>query len=222
MTRVLEIVESQIVRKLEQSRVIALAEFDDADQAEIAGRALVAGGCDCVEIQRPQPAILRAACRVDGLIVGVGNLRSVDDAEIAQRAGAQFATATATNAEIVHACRELELPFFPGVMTPTEIERLALLGVRVMRVFPATPLGGAAYLQAVAACFPTLRFVPSGGIDPQQVRGYLRTPSVLAVGVEGLLGHDLLRSRSYSRIEWLTREAMRGASRQLRPVSAQP
>ena len=159
---------------------------------------------------------------MDGLLVGAGNLRSPQDAEAAVRAGAHFATATATNTEVVHACRELELPFFPGVTTPTEIERLALLGVRVMRVFPATPLGGPAYLQAIAESYPELRFIPSGGIGPEHVRGYLRTPSVIAVGVGGLVGKDLLRSHSYGRIEWLAHEAVRGLRPSLRPVAARP
>jgi 2-dehydro-3-deoxyphosphogluconate aldolase/(4S)-4-hydroxy-2-oxoglutarate aldolase len=222
MERVLEIVESQAVRRLEEARVIALGEFDDPEQAELAGRALVAGGCDCVEVRRAQLASLRAIGRVDGLTVGVGNLRSACDAETAVRAGAQFATADATNTEVVLACRELELPFFPSVMTPTEIERLALLGVRVMRIFPASPLGGPAYVRTLAESYPELRFIPSGGIGPEQVRGYLRSPSVVAVAVEGLLGSDLLRSHSYKRVEWLTREAMTGAKPQLRPVFAQP
>jgi 2-dehydro-3-deoxyphosphogluconate aldolase/(4S)-4-hydroxy-2-oxoglutarate aldolase len=222
MMRVMEIVEAQVLRSLEQVRVIALGEFEDAEQAAAAGAALVAAGCACVEIQGGQLAMLRAARGVDGLVVGAGNLRSAADAEVAVRAGAQFATATATNTEIVHACRELELPFFPGVTTPTEVERLALLGVRVMRVFPATPLGGPAYLQALADSYPELRFIPGGGIGPEQVRGYLRIPSVVAVGVGGLLGKDLLRSQSFGRIEWLAREAVRGAEPQFRPVAAHP
>ena len=166
MMRVLEIVEAQVLRRLGQARVIALAEFEDAEQAEAAGAALLAGGCASVEVQCGHLAVLRAARAVEGLTVGAGNVRTGEDVELAVRAGAQFATATATNTEIVRACRELELPFFPGVTTPTEIERLALLGVRVMRVFPATPLGGPAYLQALAECYPELRFIPSGGIGP--------------------------------------------------------
>jgi 2-dehydro-3-deoxyphosphogluconate aldolase/(4S)-4-hydroxy-2-oxoglutarate aldolase len=222
MMRVLEIVEAQVLRRLGQARVIALAEFEDAEQAEAAGAALLAGGCASVEVQCGHLAVLRAARAVEGLTVGAGNVRSGEDVELAVRAGAQFATATATNTEIVRACRELELPFFPGVTTPTEIERLALLGVRVMRVFPATPLGGPAYLQALAECYPELRFIPSGGIGPEQIRGYLRIPSVVAVGVGGLLAKELLRSQSYSRIEWLAREAVRGAEPQFRPVAAHP
>jgi 2-dehydro-3-deoxyphosphogluconate aldolase/(4S)-4-hydroxy-2-oxoglutarate aldolase len=221
MSRVLEILEGQVVRRIEQVRVIALAELDDAEQAEKAGTSLVAAGCGCVEVENGGLGVLRAARRVDGLLVGAGNLRSPQDAEVAARAGVHFATANATNTDVVRACRELELPFFPGVTTPTEIERLAMLGVRGMRVFPAAPLGGANYVQALAESYPELRFLPSGGIGPEHVRGYLRLDTVLGVSVCGIVGKDLLRSHSYARIEWLAGEAVRGARPQLRPVATQ-
>jgi 2-dehydro-3-deoxyphosphogluconate aldolase/(4S)-4-hydroxy-2-oxoglutarate aldolase len=113
--------------------------------------------------------------------------------------------------EVVHACRELELPFFPGVATPSEIERLTLLGVRTLRVFPAELLGGPAFLQAMAAIFPDVRFIPCGGIGPESLRGYLNLPSVLAVAGSGVIRADLLRSENFERIEWLAREAVRAA-----------
>ena len=99
--------------------------------------------------------------------------------------GAHFATAPATNMEVVHACRELELPFFPGVATPSEIERLVVLGLRTLRVFPAAPLGGPAFLQAVAAIYPDVQFIPAGGIGPEALRQYLQIPAVLAVAGAG-------------------------------------
>jgi 2-dehydro-3-deoxyphosphogluconate aldolase / (4S)-4-hydroxy-2-oxoglutarate aldolase len=211
MMRMMEIVETQVLRRLEQTRMIALAELEDADEAETAGAALLAAGCSCLEIQSARIGVLRGARRVEGLLVGAGNLRSAEEADAAVRAGAHFATASATNIEVVHACRELELPFFPGVATPTEIERLAILGVRVVRVFPALALGGPAYLAAIAATYPDMRFIPSGGIGPELLREYLRIPSVVAVGVSGLIRKDLLRSHSFGRIEWLAGEAMRAA-----------
>jgi 2-dehydro-3-deoxyphosphogluconate aldolase/(4S)-4-hydroxy-2-oxoglutarate aldolase len=111
--------------------------------------------------------------------------------------------------KVVHACRELELPFFPGVATPSEIGRLAALGVRTVRVFPVELLGGPAFLEAVAPIYPDMRFIPSGTIGPESLRGYLRVPSVLAVAGNGLVRKDLLRAHNYERIEWLAGEAVR-------------
>ena len=209
MTRVMEITETQIVTRLGQARIVAIAALDAPEQAEAAGAALMRGGLRCVELTLPRLAVIRAARRVDGLLVGAGNVHTVEQAEEALRGGAHFATAPATNMEVVHACRELELPFFPGVATPSEIERLALLGLRTLRLFPAAPLGGPAYLQAVAAIYPELRFLPSGGIGPETLRSYLGLPCVLAVAGGGVVRPDLMRSGSYDRIEWLARESVR-------------
>src|SRR5262245_32333171 len=101
MTRVMEIVETQVVHRLEQTRMVALAEIREPDQAEVAGAALVRGGIDCLELQSPSMPVLRAAARVEGLLVGAGNVHDAATAEAAERAGADFATAPGTNVEVI-------------------------------------------------------------------------------------------------------------------------
>jgi 2-dehydro-3-deoxyphosphogluconate aldolase/(4S)-4-hydroxy-2-oxoglutarate aldolase len=209
MTRVMEIAETQVTARLARSRIIALGTFEFAEQVELAGNSLLLGGVDCLEIVNPSIGLLRAARRVDGLVVGAGHVQTVEQAEAAVQGGAHFATAPATNMEVVHACRELELPLFPGVATPSEIERLALLGIRTQRLFPAEPLGGPALLAAVAAIYPEVQFIPAGGIGPEALRPYLQIPSVLAVSCAGLVRGDLLRALNYERIEWLARDTQR-------------
>ena len=119
--------------------------------------------------------------------------------------GAHFGTAPATNTEVLWACRELELPSFPGAATPSELERLALLGVPAPPALPDRAAGRWALVAAVAATSPRVRFLPSGGIGPEALRAYLNEPAVLAVAVGGVLREELLRSRGHSRIEWLAR-----------------
>jgi 2-dehydro-3-deoxyphosphogluconate aldolase / (4S)-4-hydroxy-2-oxoglutarate aldolase len=209
MTRVMEIAETQVVARLAQTRIIALAAIDDAEQAELVGGRIVRAGVPVLELAHARLGLIRAARRVDGLLVGVGNVHTPEAAEIAYRGGAHFATAPVTDMEVIHACRELELPFFPGVATPTEIGRLAALGVRTVRVFPVDLLGGPAFVEAVAPVYPDMRFIASGTIGPESLRGYLRVPSVLAVAGNGLVRKDLLRAHNYERIEWLAGEAVR-------------
>lgn len=205
--------ETQTLRRLEQARIVALVAPETPDLTEHVGAALLRGGVACLELSTPEPTLIRAARALDGLLVGAGNLRTVQQAEGALRAGAHFATAPVTNTEVMWACRELELPFFPGAATPSEVERLALLGARTIRVFPAAPLGGAPYLQALAATCPEVRFLPSGGIGPESLRPYLALPAVAAIGTAGLAGPELLRARNYDRIEWMAREATRAITR---------
>jgi 2-dehydro-3-deoxyphosphogluconate aldolase/(4S)-4-hydroxy-2-oxoglutarate aldolase len=209
MTRVMDITETAILARLAQTRIIALAALDDPEQVETVGASLSRGGVPCLELTHARLGTIRAARRVEGLLVGVGNVQSPDAAEIASRAGAHFATASVTDMEVVHACRELELPFFPGAATPSEIGRLSALGVRTVRLFPVDLLGGPAFVEAVASVYPHMRFIPSGTIGPESLRGYLKVPSVLAVAGNGLVRADLVRTRHYDRIEWLAGEAVR-------------
>lgn len=207
------ITEVRILQRLERARVIALAAPDTPALATHLGAALLRGGITCMELAHPDATLIRAARHVDDLLVGAGNVRTVDDVELAARAGAHFGTSPVTNTEVLWACRELEFPLFPGAATPSEVERLALLGVTTIRLFPTMPLGGAAFVQALAATFPEGRFVPSGGIGPEALRPLLALPSVVAVGTSGIAHPDLVKVRNYDRIEWMAREASRTVPR---------
>ena len=190
--------EAEVVRRLAVLRVLPVATLDDADQAERVGRALVAGGLACLEVafrSGAAPAALRRAREVEGLLVGAGTVLTTEQAEAAFEAGAQFAVAPGTNEEVVSSCRELGLPFFPGVATPTEIERARALGLRTLKVFPASTVGGVSFLKAVTATYPDVRFMPTGGIGPDNAAEYLALPSVLAIGGSWLVQAELLRAR---------------------------
>ena len=97
-------------------------------------------------------------------------------------AGARFAVAPGTNDEVVEAAQRAGVPFVPGVATPSEIEHARSLGCTVLKVFPASVLGGPAFVKAVAPVYPDVRFVPTGGISPENVASYLELPAVLACG----------------------------------------
>ena len=208
-TRV-ELVETTILDRLGELRVLPVATVDDPDQAEALGHALVAGGIACVEITlRTEAAIeaIRRASEIDGLLVGAGTVLSVKQAEAAHLAGAAFAVAPGTNEDVIATCDGMGLPFFPGVATPTEIERAHRLGRRTVKIFPAAQLGGPGFVRAVAATFPDVRFLPTGGIGPENLRDYLAVPSVLAVGGSWLVRPELVHAGRFDEIEQLAREA---------------
>jgi 2-dehydro-3-deoxyphosphogluconate aldolase/(4S)-4-hydroxy-2-oxoglutarate aldolase len=205
----MDIAETSVIARLAQTRIVAVAPIDDPDQVAVTGASVARGGVPCLELTHARLATIRAARSVDRLLVGVANVLTPEAAETAALAGAHYATAPVTDMEVVHACRELELPFFPGAATASEIARLAALGVRAIRLFPVDLLGGPAFVEAVASIHPDLWFMPSGTIGPESLRGYLKLPSVLAVAGNGLVRPDLLRVRHYDRIEWLAGEAVR-------------
>jgi 2-dehydro-3-deoxyphosphogluconate aldolase / (4S)-4-hydroxy-2-oxoglutarate aldolase len=204
-----------IADRLAEARVVPVTSFETADQAHATGAALMRGGISCIEVTFRTAVAAEAitqARELDGLLVGAGTLLSAEQVRAAVDAGAQFGVAPGTNRSVIEAALELGLPFFPGVATPSEIEQARSLGAEVMKVFPAGPIGGPSFLKAVAAVYPEVRFIPTGGVDASTVADYLAVPSVLAVGGSWIAPSNLIRERRYDEIERLAHGARKRVS----------
>jgi 2-dehydro-3-deoxyphosphogluconate aldolase/(4S)-4-hydroxy-2-oxoglutarate aldolase len=202
---------SDVVDRLATSRIVAVLTAADADEAERAGEALLAGGLTSVEITFRTDAAadaIRRVARNDELLVGAGTILSPDQLALAVDAGARFAVAPGTNESVVDAARDAGIPFIPGVATPSEIERARSRGCHVLKVFPASVLGGPAFLDAIGPVYRDVRFVPTGGVRPENVSSYLELPSVLACGGTWICEQTLLRERRFDEIERRAREAV--------------
>jgi 2-dehydro-3-deoxyphosphogluconate aldolase/(4S)-4-hydroxy-2-oxoglutarate aldolase len=166
-------------------RVVSVLTAETADDAERACEAILAGGLTSVEIVfRSDTAVeaIRRASRIDGLIVGAGTVLSVQQLEAAVEAGATFAVAPTTDPVVIEAAHRAGVRLIPGVATPTEIGRARSLGCDVVKLFPASLIGGPAFIKAVSPVFPDVKFVPTGGITVDNLGEYLALPSVLACG----------------------------------------
>ena len=109
---------------------------------------------------------------------------------------------------MIEAAHSAGLPFVPGVATPSEIERTAALGCAALNVFPASILGGPSFVKAVSPVYPNVTFVPTGGVNPENLASYLELPSVLACGGTWICDKALLRERRFDEIERRAREAV--------------
>jgi 2-dehydro-3-deoxyphosphogluconate aldolase / (4S)-4-hydroxy-2-oxoglutarate aldolase len=195
---------------LSRLRVLPIATLSPEEALSIGG-ALVGAGLPCLEVTfRAEGAAqaLATACEVGGLLVGAGTVLNAWQAEAAAAAGAAFAVAPGLNEEVVTRCRELGLPFFPGVATPTEIDRARRLGLRHVKVFPISSLGGVPFLRAVSATFPGMRFIPTGGITPSNLREYLALRNVIACAGSWLIDADDGQPRRVEAIAARAREAL--------------
>jgi len=202
---------AEVVGVLEQTRVLPVLTCDDPDQAEAACRALMAGGIACVEITfRTEAAVaaIERASAVGGMLVGAGTILDREQARAAAAAGASFAVAPGTRAEVVDACAELDLPFFPGVATPTEVDAARARGCRTLKVFPAVTVGGPAFIRAVSAPYRDVRFIPTGGVNAGNLADFLAVPAVVACGGSWMCEPRLLREGRFDEIERLAREAV--------------
>lgn len=193
------------------ARVVPVIVLSDEAQAVPLAHALLEGGIDVMEITLRSGVALRAieavARAVPRMHLGAGTVTRA--AEVAQvvNAGAKFALSPGCSESLVDAVKAAKLPFIPGVMTPSEVMRARDHGFTLMKLFPAAQAGGIGMLKALGAPLPDVRFCPTGGVSPENLREILALPNVAMAGGSWLTPSDALRQGDWKRIARLAREA---------------
>jgi len=205
-------VTTTLLHKLRRVGIVPVLVLEDPATADPVVDALVEGGLPCAEITFRTPAAAEALRRIAAqhseVILGAGTVLAPSQVAEAQAAGAQFVVSPGFNPRVVEFCQERSVPVFPGVCTPTEIEAALALGLDVMKFFPAEPMGGVAFLEAIAAPYAGVEFIPTGGIRLEVLPQYLRNERVLACGGSWMAPKAWIAAAQYDRI----REAARGAA----------
>jgi len=202
---------AHLAELLAGARIVPVLTVPDPRTAAPLARALAAGGARCAEVTFRTPdaeQVVKAMAAQGDLVVGAGTVLTAEQAERAVAAGARFLVSPGLDDEVLDTARALGVPIAPGVATATELMRAIRAGIDTVKLFPAEPLGGRAMLRALAAPFPGVRFMPTGGIDAAALPGYLAEPSVLAVGGSWMATPALLASGDYAEIRRLTAEAV--------------
>ena len=208
---------SNVLARLGETRVLPVVELDTSEAALPLARALMAGGLPVAEITfRSEAAaasigILRE--RIPEMLVGAGTVLSIEQVELAYRAGSQFAVTPGFNPAVVQACVETGLPILPGINNPTGVEQAMGFGLDAVKFFPAEASGGVPFLKALSGPYPSMRFVPTGGIAPANLGSYLALPNVLACGGSWMVSPALVRASGFDEIARLAGEAVALAAR---------
>jgi 2-dehydro-3-deoxyphosphogluconate aldolase/(4S)-4-hydroxy-2-oxoglutarate aldolase len=202
---------ADVIARLAQLRLIPVIILENAADAQPLAEALLAGGLPCAEVTFRTAAALEAIsimAKVPGLLVGAGTVLKPEQAQAAADAGAQFIVTPGFNPRVVSYCVDHGIPITPGVSNPTIIEMALEHGLDVVKFFPAEASGGLPYLKAIAAPYGGMRFIPTGGIEPGNLRDYLAFPKVVACGGSWMVKPELLRARDWSIITALAAEAV--------------
>jgi 2-dehydro-3-deoxyphosphogluconate aldolase / (4S)-4-hydroxy-2-oxoglutarate aldolase len=200
-----------VAERLRQVGVVPVVELPEADLAVPLAQALLAGGLSCVEITFRTPAAPDGLAAIrkayPDILLGAGTVINEDQLAVAIDAGADFVVAPGTNPELVRECFARGIPILPGVCTPSDIELARGLGLRVLKFFPAEPIGGVGFLRALCGPYRDILFVPTGGITPNVLPDYLALPQVLACGGSWMVKPDMLLARDFDRVRNLAKEA---------------
>ena len=202
---------SPVLDQIRSFGVVPVIAIEDAGDAPALARALLAGGLPVAEItfrtEAGEEAIRRIANQIPEVLVGAGTVLNVEQARRALATGARFIVSPGLDAETVRFCRQNGLPVFPGCATPTEMQAALNLGLTHVKFFPAEQAGGLAYLKAVSAAYPALRFMPTGGIGPKNLREYLAFEKVVACGGSWMCPKKLINEGKWDDITQLCKEA---------------
>jgi 2-dehydro-3-deoxyphosphogluconate aldolase / (4S)-4-hydroxy-2-oxoglutarate aldolase len=198
-----------------EQRLICVAVIEKPEDAVPLAEALLAGGLNVIEVTFRTAGAAEAIARIrKGLPqmgIGAGTLLTVENVKAATDAGAQFGVSPGLNESVLAAANKNHMPFFPGVMTPTEVDRALNLGCKQLKFFPAEAAGGVAMLKALAGPFAHtgVKFIPTGGVNAANLAGYLAVPQVAAGGGSWMAERKLVSEKAWSKITALTAEAMK-------------
>jgi 2-dehydro-3-deoxyphosphogluconate aldolase / (4S)-4-hydroxy-2-oxoglutarate aldolase len=203
----------EIIERVHQLAIIPVISIPKLEHALPLAESLVEGGLPCAEITFRTAAagesISQIRQRFPDIFLGAGTVLTTAQAGTAINAGAQFIVSPGTNPVVIEYCQSKGVTIFPGVCTPTEVETALSKGIDVLKFFPAEPMGGVKFLQAISAPYRQVRFIPTGGIDPKNLGQYLALPQVLACGGSWMVKPELINAGEFDQIRKLVEEAVK-------------
>jgi len=197
--------------ELGRTGLVPVITINRSQDAVPLARALLRGGIACAEITFRTPSAEEAIRRICGecseTLIGAGTVLTVQQAERAVQAGAQYIVSPGFDAFVVDWCQEHHVPVLPGVATPTEITMALAKGLKLLKFFPAEEIGGVRMLKVLYAPYAEVRFIPTGGITPHNLAQYLALPNVVACGGSWMAPESMISESKFDEIAHLAGEA---------------
>ena len=202
---------NEVLEKLGQYGIVPVVVLNDSKDAEPLADALCEGGLACAEVtfrtEAAAESIKIMSEKHPEMLVGAGTVLTIEQVDEAVAAGAKFIVSPGLNPEVVKYCLDKNIAITPGVVTPSEMEKAIELGLNIVKFFPAEPSGGLSMIKAVSAPYTMLKFMPTGGINPGNVKEYLKSDKIFACGGSWIVKGDLVDAGDFDKIKELTKEA---------------
>ena len=212
ISRAKELIMSALINSLEAKRVVPLVQSEDPATALRISEALLEGGLDVLEV------VLRTDAALDCLEaiakefpqahVGAGTVFNAAQSEEVIRRGATFIVSPGLDEGSVKIAQSKDIPILPGVATPSELMRAYNMGLRTVKLFPASVVGGPKMIKALASVARDVRFMPTGGVNPANLHEYFAVPAVLACGGTWLTPKAEIEAGNFAAITKLAKDAI--------------
>ena len=206
--------DKKLIRELKEARVIPILTLEKSEYALPAVEAIASAGIKAVEITLRTESALKSLKVVrekfPNMLLSAGTVLTVEQLKSVIDAGVNYAVAPGFNRKVVDVSISKDFPFFPGVCTPSDITSAVELGIDVLKFFPAEAVGGVNMLKAIYGPYEHLglKFIPTGGINQDNIKGYLSLPYVLACGGTWLAEESMIDNKEWDKIRILCSQAV--------------
>lgn len=201
-----------ILEKISELKIVPVIVLNDVKDAKPLAKALIDGGLPCAEVtfrtDAAEESIRIMAEEYPDMLIGAGTVLTTDQVDRAIAAGAKFIVSPGLNPRIVKYCVERDILIIPGCSNASDIEQALENGLEVVKFFPAQQAGGLPMIKALAAPYVTVKFMPTGGINQNNINDYLSFKRVVACGGTWMVKNDLVEVGNFEEIMRLTREAV--------------
>ena len=203
---------NEVLEKIQEIGIVPVVVLDDAKDAAPLAKALCEGGLPCAEVTfrtaAAEESIRIMSEQFPEMLVGAGTVLTTEQVDRAVAAGAKFIVSPGMNPRIVKYCVEKGILITPVCANPSDIEQALENGLDVVKFFPAEPAGGLKVIKAMAAPYVGVKFMPTGGINQNNVRDYLAYDRILACGGSWMVKGDMVAAGEFDKIKELAAEAV--------------
>ncbi len=203
---------SDMIQKIRELGIVPVVVINDVKDAPALAKALCDGGLPCAEVtfrtDAAEESIRVMSEQFPEMLIGAGTVLTTEQVDRAVAAGAKFIVSPGLNPKVVAYCVSKNIPVIPGCITPSEVEQALELGLRTLKFFPAEAAGGLAMIKAMCAPYVGVNFMPTGGINAENVKDYLAYNRIVACGGSWMVKDSLIKAGDFAKIEELTREAV--------------
>ncbi|EGU38546.1 bifunctional 4-hydroxy-2-oxoglutarate aldolase/2-dehydro-3-deoxy-phosphogluconate aldolase [Vibrio scophthalmi] len=196
-------------QQLTEIQVVPVIAIKDASKAAKLAQVLIENGLPCAEVtfrtEQAVQAIKNMREAYPEMLIGAGTVLTSEQVDQAIEAGVNFIVSPGFNPTTVKYCQQRGVAIVPGVNNPSLVEQAMEMGLTTLKFFPAEPSGGTGMLKALSAVYP-VKFMPTGGVSPSNVKEYLAIPSVLACGGTWMVPNDLIENEQWDELAALVAE----------------
>ncbi|MCJ7651237.1 MAG: bifunctional 4-hydroxy-2-oxoglutarate aldolase/2-dehydro-3-deoxy-phosphogluconate aldolase [Candidatus Lokiarchaeota archaeon] len=201
-----------VIKQIEKLKIIPVAVIENTDNALPLAKALIDAGLPVVEITFRTDAAAESISIIKNvypeMLVGAGTVLKIEQVKAAVEAGSQFIVTPGFNPTIVDYCIENNIIIVPGLNAPSFIEWGLERGLDFFKFFPADLSGGTKMLKLLSGPYPTVRFMPTGGVNDKTLAEYLNLDNVIACGGSWIVNKNLISSGNFEEIKNLTKRAL--------------